>query len=103
MDFPRGGGGVGDPRARGKALKWPGWKRVPARKPLAVGVIFYTGSLLLWYAWREADVPPGMAGLLETMIYTCVGGYAVTSAYEAVRVRGEGDEGEWQEKRADSR
>ena len=66
-------------------MRWRGWKRLPARKPMAVGVVVYSGALLAWYAWNGADIPPGIAGIVQTLIYACVGGYAATSAYEAVR------------------
>lgn len=42
-------------------------------------------AVVLFHTVQGTDVPAGVAGLLESMIYTCVGGYAATSAYEAVR------------------
>lgn len=90
MDKPWGNSGMGDKRVDGKAVTWPGWKNIPMRKPLAFGIVLYSGILLLGYSICGIDVPPGIAGLLQTLIYTCVGGYAATSAYEAVRTQGEG-------------
>lgn len=71
-------------------MRWLGWKRLPARKPMAVGVVAYSCMLLAWYTWRGADVPPGIKEIIETLIYVCVGGYTATSAYEAVRTPKDG-------------
>ncbi len=80
---------------------WPGWENLPARKPIAVGAVLYTALIILWYVWHGTDIPPGISGLIETLIYVCVGGYAATSAYESVRLssvkkRG-GEDQEWRD------
>jgi hypothetical protein len=51
-----------------------------------VGAVLYTALIILWYVWHGTDIPPGISGLIETLIYVCVGGYAATSAYESVRL-----------------
>ncbi len=79
---------------------WPGWENLPARKPIAVGAVLYTALIILWYVWHGTDVPPGISGLIETLIYVCVGGYAATSAYESVRLSSKtrgGEDREWRD------
>ena len=61
------------------------WATLPTRKPLAVGAALFIASIVLYHTVAGTDVPQGTAGLLEAMLYVCVGGYAATSAYEAVR------------------
>lgn len=69
---------------REKKRPWK-WADIPTRKPLAVGSAFFVALVVLWHTVHGTDVPPGTAGLLEALIYACVGSYAATSAYEAVR------------------
>ncbi len=61
------------------------WAALPTRKPLAVGAALFIACIVLYHTVAGTDVPQGTAGLLEAMLYVCVGGYAATSAYEAVR------------------
>ena len=61
------------------------WAALPTRKPLAVGAALFITCIVLCHTAAGTDVPPGTAGLLEAMLYVCVGGYAATSAYESVR------------------
>lgn len=60
------------------------WQQRPLRKPLALGAAGYVALIAGVYVVRGIDVPPGIGGLLEAMLYSCVGGYALSSGYEAV-------------------
>ena len=74
------------------------WAELPTRKPLAVFSALFVAVTVTGYAAQGTDIPQGIAGLLETLLYVCVGGYAATSAYESVRSpsyrREEGEEEE---------
>lgn len=50
-----------------------------------MGSALFVAAVVLWHTVAGTDVPPGVSGLLEALVYACVGGYAATSAYEAVR------------------
>jgi hypothetical protein len=75
-------------------LSWPGWHKISVRKPLAVvsavwGAAMCTGAFLF-----GRDLPPGVVSVMVAIIPTCIGSYAASSAYEAVKTPKEGnDEG----------
>ena len=83
------------PRRKPKLPKRPfRWAELPTRKPLAVGSALFVSAIVLWHTANGTDVPPGVSGLLESLIYACVGGYAASSACEAtLRRRAEYGEG----------
>lgn len=75
-------------------MKWPGWRNVPARKPLAVYSVVFASAIIGWHILIGADVPQNISSLLQMLITVCVGAYAGSSAWETTRQSNYGQEGQ---------
>jgi hypothetical protein len=67
-------------------MHWQGWRNVSVRKPLAVLSFVWTMGLCTAAYFMGRDIPPGIQSILSAVTPTCIGGYALSSAYEAARV-----------------
>ncbi|GHV45309.1 hypothetical protein FACS1894204_04100 [Synergistales bacterium] len=71
-------------------MGWPGWYKISARKPLAVLSAVWGAGLVSLAFWYDQDIPPRAADVMEVLIGACVGGYCLSSAYEAGKAPKEG-------------
>jgi hypothetical protein len=66
-------------------MSWPGWHKVSVRKPLAVFSAFWGAAICTAAFGLDRDLPPGVVSVMVAIIPTCIGSYAASSAYEAVK------------------
>ena len=63
-------------------MRWPGWKYLPAVKPLAIAGSVFVATVLIVYVFRGTDIPVNMADLLKTMFLVFLGVYGGKSVIE---------------------
>jgi hypothetical protein len=68
-------------------MKWPGWRKVSVRKPMAAAAFVWTVSLCSAAFFMDRDIPPGIQAVMIAFVPSCIVGYAASSAYESVRTR----------------
>ncbi|GHV34416.1 hypothetical protein FACS1894187_04920 [Synergistales bacterium] len=71
-------------KGRGHAIRWPGWKHISARKPLAVAAFIWAMGLCTVVFFKGRDFPPNVTEIVKWVSVTVIGGYCGTSAWEAV-------------------
>jgi hypothetical protein len=69
-------------------MAWPGWHRVSVRKPLAVAAFTWTVFLCTAAFFMGRDIPTGVQSVMTAVVPTCIGGYALSSAWEATKKNG---------------
>lgn len=57
---------------------------IPLRKPAAAFSVVFSALVTLFCLAKGQDIPPGVRGLLESMLWVSVGGYMGSSTAEAV-------------------
>lgn len=67
---------------------------MPVRKPLAVIVATFTGSLIIYHTFLKTDIPPNILALTQTFILTFGGGYIASSTIETTYPKKPKTEGE---------
>ena len=70
------------------------WATMPVRKPLAVIVATFTGTLIIYHTLHKADIPPNILALTQTFVLTFGGGYIASSTIETTQNKKTEPEGE---------
>jgi hypothetical protein len=59
------------------------WAKTCVRKPMAVYSAAWGAGIVSLAFYFERDIPPGIVDVMKVLIGACVGGYCLSSGWEA--------------------